>query len=154
VRALDACMAHWPLRKVADSSNSTPSASESQVWGILSEEREVRARSGQRTYSSWLNQVELWFAASNARWSPAGLSPRQRLARKLHALHPSSQPTCRAHQMAYRDFSHRIIATFIQLLQATSCRLNSELKLRCRAMGYPPIRALARSNPTGVAGQF
>jgi hypothetical protein len=30
-------------------------------------------------------------------------------------------------------------------------RLNSELKLWCRAMGYPPISALDRSNPAGVS---
>jgi hypothetical protein len=51
------------------------------------------------TYSSWLNQVELWFGRIERDVVARGVFACQRLGAQAHALYPSSQPTCRAHQM-------------------------------------------------------
>src|SRR5712691_5816222 len=65
------------------------------------------------TYSSWLNQVELWFGRIEREVVARGVfTSVNDLARKLmryirhHNQHPAPI------KWAYRDFSHRIIATF------------------------------------------
>src|SRR6202035_2138533 len=74
------------------------------------------------TYSSWLNQVENWFARSNARSSPAESSPRSRTWRAsscatsvitTNTPRPSNGPTA----TSLTESS----LLLIQLLQATRC---------------------------------
>jgi len=65
------------------------------------------------TYSSWLNQVELWFAKIERDVIARGIFTSVKdLARKLMrciCLHNNNAAPFR---WAYRDFSHRIITTF------------------------------------------
>jgi transposase len=65
------------------------------------------------TYSSWLNQVELWFARIERDVVARGVfTSVNDLARKLMRYIRHHNQHAAPIKWAYRDFSHRIIATF------------------------------------------
>jgi transposase len=65
------------------------------------------------TYSSWLNQVELWFARIERDVVARGVFTSVKdLARKLMRYIRHHNRHAAPIKWAYRDFSHRIIATF------------------------------------------
>jgi transposase len=65
------------------------------------------------TYSSWLNQVELWFARIEREVVARGVFTWVNdLARKLMRCIRHHNRHAAPIKWAYRDFSHRIIATF------------------------------------------
>jgi len=65
------------------------------------------------TYSSWLNQVELWFARIERDVIACGIfTSVNDLARKLMRYIRHHNQHAAPIKWAYRDFSHRIIATF------------------------------------------
>jgi transposase len=65
------------------------------------------------TYSSWLNQVELWFARIEREVVARGVfTSVNDLARKLMRYIRHHHQHAAPIKWAYRDFAHRIIATF------------------------------------------
>ena len=65
------------------------------------------------TYSSWLNQVELWFGRIERDVVARGVFTSVKdLARKLMRYIRHHNQHAAPIKWAYRDFSHRIIATF------------------------------------------
>ena len=65
------------------------------------------------TYSSWLNQVELWFARIERDVVARGVFTSVKdLARKLMRYIRHHNQHAAPIKWAYRDFSHRIITTF------------------------------------------
>ena len=65
------------------------------------------------TYSSWLNQVELWFGRIERDVVARGVfTSVNDLARKLMRYIRHHNQHAAPIKWAYRDFSHRIIATF------------------------------------------
>jgi transposase len=65
------------------------------------------------TYSSWLNQVELWFAKIERDVIARGIFISVKdLARKLMRYIRQHNKHAAPFKWAYRDFSHRIISTF------------------------------------------
>jgi transposase len=65
------------------------------------------------TYSSWLNQVEIWFGKIEREVIARGIfTSLKDLARKLMRYIRHHNKTAVPIKWAYRDFSHRIYSTF------------------------------------------
>jgi transposase len=80
------------------------------------------------TYSSWLNQVELWFARIERDVVARGVFTSvndltRRLLRYIRHHNRHAAPI----KWAYRDFSHRIIATFDSAVSKSDCDLDQKL---------------------------
>lgn len=79
---------------------------QTSLRGMLCTGRRLALGKKPPTYSSWLNEVEEWLAASNATSPRAAYSPAPETLAKAHALHPPIQQAgCPVEMKVFRSGS-------------------------------------------------